>query len=467
MTDETTQPPTAKKEEKKSAWATGGGNRSKKAPSSSKPASGPANPGGPRPASRGSNKKPPGAASSQTDSNDGSKKKDGDAKKKDGGDNKKADQRGARSQSQSRGGGSGGGNHRKSQTSQSTAGRQGGGNVPKESKPAASAPVPVPGADNSDALTSLQRVITDLKSISPPSQPSAISSSASMPIPQTLVSSNLPPNAPIFQPGAAGFPAPGAAAAESARHRKAASLGSHGSGVPGYPHQMFQFSSQLGAMMEDNEDIRTPQQQQQFEEGEIPEQIYGQQPFPRGSQPPGFAAPRFAALAGQQQPQQQEQGEVIGPSGRPRLAPTFTFGTQRRAASNVPLGPPILEGDDIGFQFPQQQNQQPDYQAESPQQQNNNNGGDNRGQLPDLMREQVRLNHWTSPISRRFLHHRILSSLLFKTRLRRSSISNSSSFNSRWPRTKLWQRSTTRRWDLVGVPMFIGVFKVSKSPPAQ
>ncbi|KAF8486538.1 hypothetical protein JB92DRAFT_3090958, partial [Gautieria morchelliformis] len=389
MTDETTQPPTAKKEEKKSAGSSGGGNRSKKAPSSSKPAAGTANPGGgPRPSSRGSNKKPPGAASSQTDSNDGSKKKDADTKKKEGGDSKKGDQRGGRSQSQSRGGGGGGGggNHRKSQTSQSTAGRQGGGNAPKESKPAASAPVPVPGADSSDALTSLQRVITDLKSISPPSQQSAISSSASMPLPQTLVSSNLPPNAPIFQPGAAGFPAPGAAAAESARHRKAASLGSHGSGAPAYPHQMLQFSSQLGAMMEDNEDIRTPQQQQ-FEEGEIPEQIYGQQPFPRGSQPPGFTAPRFAALAGQPQPQQQEQGEVIGPSGRPQLAPTFTFGARRRAASNVPLGPPIIEGEDIGFQFPQQ-NQQPDYQAESPQQQNNNNGGENRGQFPDLMREQ-------------------------------------------------------------------------------
>ena len=405
MTDETTQASAAKKDEKKNSGSAGGGGRSKKA-TSSKPSSGPAganNAGGaPRPSSRGSNKKPPGTASSQADSTEPSKKRDGDTKKKEGGDSKKNDQRGGRSQSQSRGGG-GSGNHRKSQASQSAGGRQGGGSTPKDVKPPGSSPVPVPGAEGSDALTSLQRVITDLKSISPPTQQSAISSSASMPLPQSHVSSNLPPTAPIFQPGAAGFPVPGAAAAESARHRKAASLGAHGSGMLAYPHQMHQFSSQLGAMMEDNEDVRSPQQQQ-FEEGEIPEQIYGQQPFPRGSQSAGFTAPRFAALAGQpQQTQQPEQGEVIGPSGRPQLAPTFTFGARRRTASNVPLGPPILEGEDIGFQFPQQ-NQQSDYQSEPSQQQNNNSGTENRGQLPDLMREQVRLNTLISSISHCPLH---------------------------------------------------------------
>lgn len=400
MTDEATQASALKKDEKKGTGPAGGGNRSKKTSTGSKPASGTTgsnNAGGTaRPSSRTSNKKPSGTASSQAESNEGSKKKDGDAKKKEGGDNKKADQRGGRSHSQGR---SGGGNHRKNQASQSVGGRQGGGATTKDAKPTSSSPVPVPGAEGSDALTSLQRVITDLKSISPPSQQSAMSSSASMPLPQSNVSSNLPPNAPVFQPGAAGFPAPGAAAAESARHRKAASLGSHGSGMPTYPHQMHQFSSQLGAMMEDNEDVRSPQQQQ-FEEGEIPEQIYGQQPFPRGvPQQPGFTAPRFAALAGQQQNQQQEQGEVIGPSGRPQLAPTFTFGARRRTASNVPLGPPILEGEDVGFQFPQQS--QPDYQTDSSQQQNNNTNGENHGQLPDLMREQVRLSKKTFS----FLHH--------------------------------------------------------------
>ena len=386
MTDEITQPSAAKKDEKKGAGSAGGGNRSKKNATNSRPTSGTSNAnntgGAPRPSSRGSNKKPHGVVPSQTDSSDALKKKDGDAKKKEGGDSKKSDQRGGRSVSQNRGGG--GGSHRKSQQSQSTGTRQSGGNSAKDPRPAASSPVPVPGAEGSDALTSLQRVITDLKSISPPSQPSVISTSASMPLPQPHISSNLPPNAPVFQPGAAGFPISGAAA-ESARHRKAASVGSHGSGIPAYPHQMPQFSSQLGAMMEDNEDLRSPQQQQ-FEEGEIPEQIYGQQPFPRGSQQAGFTAPRFAALAGQQ-----EQGDIMGPSGRPQLAPTFTFGARRRTASNVPLGPPILESEDLGFQFPQQ-NQQSDYQSDSSQQQNNNSGSEQRGQLPDLMREQVRLN---------------------------------------------------------------------------
>jgi protein SSD1 len=197
-----------------------------------------------------------------------------------------------------------------------------------------------------------------------------------MSVPQQF-SSNLPPNAPVFQPGAAGFPTPGAAAVASARHRKAASLGSHASGLPAYPLALHQFSSQLGAMREDNEDIHTPQQPQ-FEEGEIPEEIYGQQPFPRGQQP-GFTAPRFAALASQQ------QGEVTGPSGRPQLAPTFTFGARRRTASNVPLGSPINEEEDASFQFPQRR-QQADFQPEAPAP---NQGGDGRGQIPDIMREQV------------------------------------------------------------------------------
>ena len=421
MTDETTQPPAPRKDVT--------GNRPKKANST---AGVNISGGAPRPSSRGSNKKPAGATSSQVDPND-TFKKNGDAKKKDGVDSKKSDRRGGRSQSQGRAGG-GGGSHRKSQTSQSTAPRSG-GNTAKDPRPAASSPIPVPGAEGSDALTSLQRVITDLKSISPPSQSSAIPASVSMPLPQPQVSSNLPPNAPIFQPGAAGFPV-SSAAAEAARHRKAASLGSHSSGIPTYPHQMLQFSSQLGAMIEDNEDVRTPQQQQ-FEEGEIPEQIYGQQPFPRGSQPPGFTAPRFAALAGQQQ----EQSETIGPSGRPMLAPSFTFGARRRTASNVPLGPPILEGEDLGFQFPQQ-NQHSDYQSDSSQQQNNNPGNESHGQLPDLMREQVRLNQSPFPVLCRPLHLRILSSLLFKTRSMLSSSSSNSSFSSKWPPIKSWRHST-------------------------
>jgi len=350
MTDET-QTSNIKKDEKKPGASSANGNRAKKPSTSSKPT----NPGaattaassggGPRPSSRGSNpnRKPP------SDNETGKKKED---VKRGGNDNKRNEPRtggGNRGQGQSNRGG-----HRKGQASQ-PGGRQGSGNGGRDTKSSGSAPVAVPGSDSSDALSSLQRVITDLKSISPPTQNSAVSSAAS---------SNLPVNAPVFQPGATGFPSAGAAAAASARHRKAASLGSYNNTMPPNPYGMPQFSSRLGAMSEDNEDLRTPQQKS-FEEGEIPEEIYGQQPFPR-TQQQQFTAPRFAALAGQQQ--SQEQGEPLGPSGRPMLAPTFTFGARRRNASNVSnvgLGPPIEE-DDAGFQFPQQ-NQQPDFEPAQPE----------------------------------------------------------------------------------------------------
>jgi protein SSD1 len=64
-----------------------------------------------------------------------------------------------------------------------------------------------------------------------------------------------------------------------------------------------------------------------------------------------FVAPRFAALA------QQDQSDAMGPTGRPQLAPGFLFGARRRTTSNIPMAPPINE-EDVGFQFPQQQQQQ-------------------------------------------------------------------------------------------------------------
>jgi len=95
-------------------------------------------------------------------------------------------------------------------------------------------------------------------------------------------------------------------------------------------------------MMEDAED-GVP------EEGEIQERFYPQQPThqPR-SQSQSFMAPRFAALAAQQ------EQDNVGPTGRPQLAPGFMFGARKRGP---PMGPPINE-EDIGFQFPQQQQQQ-------------------------------------------------------------------------------------------------------------
>jgi protein SSD1 len=96
-----------------------------------------------------------------------------------------------------------------------------------------------------------------------------------------------------------------------------------------------------------------------YEEGEIPEPMSWQQQqnFPaviQNANASGFVAPRFAALAQQQQQQQQSTREVLGPSGRPQLAPGFTFGARRKPSSNaMPIGPPIDEEDDSNFQFPQ------------------------------------------------------------------------------------------------------------------
>jgi len=331
MTDETPQISAVKKDEKKQGGSSGNSNR--KRPSTSKPAPNNSNGGGsnsgaaPRPSSRGSNKKPP---TPQQSESDGAKKKDEKKpEKQQGGQQQPQQQRsgGNRGQNQGRG------NHKKGQ-SQSTRGSK---DVKQQAPPPASAPVPVPGAEGSDGLTSLQRVINELKSTSPPSQSTMASAAAA---------SNLPANAPVFQPGATSFPNPvPAAAAASARHRKAASLGSYT--APPNPYSMPQYTSRLGPMAEDNEDLRTPQQQY-FEEGEIP-----------------------------------QSNEAVGPSGRPMLAPSFTFGARRRNASNIPLGPPIHEDDDAGFQFPQQ-SQQAEFQPESQQSEPQRPNG-------DLVRQQLAL----------------------------------------------------------------------------
>lgn len=203
-----------------------------------------------------------------------------------------------------------------------------------------SSPAPPSASESSDALSSLQRVIADLKTTSPPNQSSSPginnSLAASMHAPQAQPS-NLPANAPVFQPGASSFP--GSNLADAVRHRKAVSLGT--TGVPGNYNS---FSPHLGAMMEDAEDGTGAS----FEDGEIPEHFYQhQQGHQPRSQSQSFMAPRFAALAAQEQ-------DVLGPTGRPQLAPGFMFGARRRTGSNVPVGPSINE-EDVRFQFPQQQ----------------------------------------------------------------------------------------------------------------
>jgi protein SSD1 len=100
-------------------------------------------------------------------------------------------------------------------------------------------------------------------------------------------------------------------------------------------------------MMEDAEDAGG----NLYEDGEIQEGYYQQPGHQPRSQSQSFLAPRFAALAAQQ-----DSGDSMGPSGRPQLAPGFMFGARRRGASG-PMAPPINE-DDLNFQFPQQHQQQ-------------------------------------------------------------------------------------------------------------
>jgi protein SSD1 len=184
-------------------------------------------------------------------------------------------------------------------------------------------------------LSSLQRVIADLKTTSPPNliSPPNNSLAASMHAPH-LSSTNLPANAPIFQPGASAFP--GHNLPEAVRHRKAASLGA--SALSGNYNS---YSPHLRATIEDAEDVA-------YEDGEISDSYYQTPGHQVRSQSQSFMAPRFAALAAQQ------EQDMLGPTGRPQLAPNFMFGAHRRTSSNLPMGP--LNEEDVGFQFPQQQN---------------------------------------------------------------------------------------------------------------
>ncbi|GLB33866.1 putative 3'-5'-exoribonuclease [Lyophyllum shimeji] len=333
MTDEITpQPPVPPKKDEKKPVAASGHNRnaSKRSASSSsnlKQANG-GSAQGPRPSSRTSNgsKKATGAPQPDSGAESAARKASETAKK--------PDQQRNKSQS----GNSRGQPHRKGQLSTSQGGRN---NSPREQGGAKQAsPTPPQGKEASDALSSLQRVIADLKTTSPVQQPTSHSNGFSMAPPQ--VPSSLPANAPVFQPGASAYP--GSNIVDS-KHRKAVSL--NAGGLSG---NFNSFSPHLGAMMEDAEDGSGAAS---FEEGEIPE--YRRQPGhqPR-SQSQNFIAPRFAALAAQQ-----EQADSVGPTGRPQLAPGFMFGARRRGG---PAGPSINE-EDVGFQFPQQQ-QQANYHPE-------------------------------------------------------------------------------------------------------
>ncbi|KAF8138706.1 SSD1 protein [Boletus edulis] len=322
MTDEIPLNQAKKDDSKKSTPAPSIPRGSKRIPSNARPSSAAGNlPGAPRPSSRSGNKKSATPAPGGTES--GSESKPTEARKPDL----------PRNKSQT-GGGQRNGNHRNRQPSSSQANRSSAAKD-RTSMGQSSSPAPASASESSDALSSLQRVIADLKTTPSQVSPPNNSLAASMHAPQAP-SSNLPVNAPVFHPGGLAFST--STLSDAARHRKAASLGA--SALSG---NFNSFSPHLGAMLEDAEDIPGAS----FEDGEISDGFFPGSSHQARSQSQSFMAPRFAALAAQQ------EQDVLGPTGRPQLAPNFMFGARRRTSSNVPMGP--LNEEDVGFQFPQQQ----------------------------------------------------------------------------------------------------------------
>ena len=79
--------------------------------------------------------------------------------------------------------------------------------------------------------------------------------------------------------------------------------------------------------------------------------------------------------------------ESVGPSGRPQLAPNFMFGQRRN-----PLNPvPALGEDDVGFQFPQQQQppQQPSQAFNAEPIRDHRRTVSSAGEITGIMAEQV------------------------------------------------------------------------------
>jgi protein SSD1 len=352
MTDEITQPTQPPPNKKPPSANTRGPNRrSVSITSTSKqPVGGSTQ--GPRPSSRTGNKKTPASAPSSESGPDATMKKSSDSGKKPEQLRNKNPVSASRAPA-----------HRKAQPSASQGGRNSSPSVRQSS-------TPVPQSkEASDALSSLQRVIADLKTTSPVQPPAAQNNGFAMPAPQHQ--SNLPPNAPVFQPGAPAYPGSNA----DPKHRKAVSLG-----AAGLSGNFNSFSPHLGAMVEDAEDGVGGV----FEEGEIQEHYLPHQGHQPRSQSQSFMAPRFAALAAQQ-----EQSDTVGPTGRPQLAPNFMFGARKQRGT--PLGPPINE-EDLGFQFPQQQPQQQqqpqNYHVEFPTQEQTHKKSDS-GEITGIMAEQV------------------------------------------------------------------------------
>ena len=227
-----------------------------------------------------------------------------------------------------------------------------------------------PADDSAGALANLNRLVLEMKGLGGTNDSSSEnntpnSSAPNLNMAASAQQSKLPADAPVFQPGAGSFP--GLAGRDvPPRHAKAASLGGAPAPQMGYSSS---YSPNLGAMNEDLDDGA-------YEEGEIAESPYAQGMHAR-SQSQGFTAPRFAALA------RENQSEQLGPSGRPQLAPSFTFGARRRGTNPVAIAPAISE-EDANFQFPQQQQQQ---ESLSPPTEHRRSGSN--GEITGIMAEQV------------------------------------------------------------------------------
>jgi hypothetical protein len=205
-------------------------------------------------------------------------------------------------------------------------------------------------------------------------------------------------------------------------------------GAAGLSSNFNNFSPHLGSMREDVEEG-----QNGYEEGEISDSLYSSQPqihHPR-SQSQTFTAPRFAALAAQQE--QQQQSDVVGPSGRPQLAPNFMFGMRRRSGAGNAMGPPISE-EDAGFQFPQQQ-ATPSY---SDPDRSNESGGEIRGIMAEQVRStDMKIDETDVPCVKR---------LQFRTRSKHSSVNKLPSINNSSLRIKFFPSKPLGLRQIVPLP---------------
>jgi len=278
--------------------------------------------------------------------------------------------------------------------SSSRGGRGGGTSGRRISRPgSAAAPSPkitanppMPGTSDGDspALSNLQKVITDLKSMPASASGQNQSQSQVQSQPHTLTAnqpptqtqppvqpappqptptyaqttqSNLTATAPPFQPSFVPSEVP-------PRHRKAHSMGPTppGNAGGGGGYGAGQYAPYLDSMSEDAETQVT-------EAPLAPMAQFGNRQ-PMGS----FSAPRFSNLSSQGGMSGGNSDQEVGGSGRPQLAPSFSFGAKRRTSS-MSVGPAIGE-EDAGFQFPQQ-NQQPTHHQPQQQAYSDNNAQSN------------------------------------------------------------------------------------------